>query len=322
MVCELCGKPVENLTNGACAACLATLAAMQSSPAQSLGVATATVPVATSYTSAPSQGPSPATSTSALAGKFAIVTGANRGIGRAIAERMLDNGADVHIIDIDGSNRSEIQSFAQARQRRCSFSVADVTDDAAMAVLVAELAAEHGRIDILVNNAGVYHSGVFREHSRAYWDHQFAVNVTAPFALSQKVLPHMPPKTGAGIVNIASVAGKSGAPFSAGYVASKHAIVGLTRAMADDLAPLGINVNAIAPGFVDTDMLKQIMQEIAPLAGDTGPDQTLSEYLAMIPQRRLVHPRDVAELAVYLASPVAASITGQTINVSGGWLTY
>lgn len=316
MICELCAEPVESLTDGACGACRAVLAAMQSSAARPTAVAAA--PVESSYAAAPAQSAPPAM----LTGKFAIVTGANRGIGRAIAERMLDNGADVHIIDIDDSHRSEIHSFAQARGRRCSFSLADVTDDVAMALLVAELAAEHGRIDILVNNAGVYHSGVFREHSRAYWDRQFAVNVTAPFALSQKVLPHMLPNTGAGIVNIASVAGKSGAPFSAGYVASKHAIVGLTRAMADDLAPLGINVNAIAPGFVDTEMLKQIMREIAPLAGDSGPDQTLSEYLAMVPQRRLVHPRDVAELAVYLASPVAASITGQTINVSGGWLTY
>lgn len=317
MICELCGDPVPSLTDGACPACLATLAAMQSTIAQPPAAA-----VSPAYGSAPGVSAGPQASSSTLVGKFAVVTGANRGIGRAIAERMLDNGADVHIIDIDSSNRGEIQSFAEARQRRCSFSVADVTDDAAMAQVIAALAGERGSIDILVNDAGVYHSGVFAKYSRRDWDHQFAVNVTAPFALSQKVLPLMPTKAGAVIINIASVAGKSGAPFSAGYVASKHAIVGLTRSMADDLAPLGINVNAIAPGFVDTDLLKQIMREIAPLAGDTGPDQTLSEYLAIIPQHRLVQPRDVAELAVYLASPAAASITGQIINVSGGWLTY
>ena len=320
MICELCGEPVPSVTDGACAACLATLAAMQSNTGRPM--ATPTAPVVPAYAAAPAQSAPPQNLSNPLADKFAVVTGANRGIGRAIAERMLDNGADVHIIDIDSSNCGEIQSFAEARQRRCSFSVADVTDDAAMAQVIAGLARERGRIDILVNDAGVYHSGVFGEYSRRDWDHQFAVNVTAPFALSQKVLPFMPSKAGAVIINIASVAGKSGAPFSAGYVASKHAIVGLTRSMADDLAHLGINVNAIAPGFVDTDLLKQILREIAPLAGDTGPDQTLSEYLAIIPQHRLVQPRDVAELAVYLASPAAASITGQIINVSGGWLTY
>lgn len=320
MICELCGEPAPSLTNGACTACVATLAAMQSDTVPPTSIAA--TPAATSYGSAQAQSASAASVASPLAGKLAVVTGANRGIGRAIAQRMLDNGADVHVIDIDSSNFTELVGFAEARQRRCSHSVADVTDHAAMARIITGLAGERGCIDILVNDAGVYHSGVFVKYSRQDWDHQFAVNVTAPFALSQTVVPFMPTKGGAVIVNIASVAGKAGAPFSVGYVASKHAIVGLTRAMADDLAPLGINVNAIAPGFVDTDMLKQIMREIAPLAGDTGPDQTLSEYLAMIPQHRLVQPRDVAELAVYLASPAAASITGQIINVSGGWLTY
>jgi NAD(P)-dependent dehydrogenase (short-subunit alcohol dehydrogenase family) len=320
VICELCGEPVSSLTNGACAACLATLASLQSNAGRP--ATTAPPSVTPSYGAAPAQSTSSANLSGTLAGKFAVVTGANRGIGRAIVERMLDNGADVHIIDIENSNYVEIERFANARQRRCSFSQADVTDDAAMVQIITGLASERGGIDILVNDAGVYHSGVFAKYSRRDWDHQFAVNVSAPFALSQTVVPFMPTKAGAVIINIASVAGKSGAPFSVGYVASKHAIVGLTRAMADDLAPVGINVNAIAPGFVDTDMLKQIMREVAPLAGDTGPDQTLSEYLAIIPQHRLVQPRDVAELAVFLASPAAASITGQIVNVSGGWLTY
>lgn len=320
MICELCGDRVPSLSNGACNACLALLAAMQ---AGADGVTTAARAAPTSAAIAATNPGSPTQgSCSVLTGKFAIVTGANRGIGRAIAERLLDNGVDVHIIDIDSSNRGELQDFAQARGRQISYSVADVTDDKAMAQIVAALAQARGRVDILVNNAGVYHAGVFAEYSRRDWEHQFAVNVTAPFALSQAVLPLMPAKAGAVVINIASIAGKSGAPFSAGYVASKHAMVGLTRSMADDLAPLGINVNAIAPGFVDTDLLKQILREIAPLSGDSGPDQTLSEYLAVIPQHRLVQPRDVAELAVYLASPAAASITGQIINVSGGWLTY
>jgi 3-hydroxybutyrate dehydrogenase len=255
-----------------------------------------------------------------VASQLALVTGGNRGVGRAIVERMLDQGFDVHTIDVDGSNFDELARYAASRQRRLTTSVADITDSPAMRRLIDELGRAHGGIQVLVNNAGVYHAAQFTEHSRASWDRQFAVNVTAPFELSQMVVPWMPVKANARIINIASVVGEYGGALAAGYVASKHAIVGLTRATALDLAPLGINVNAIAPGLVDTTMLKQIVSEIAPLAGFTTPEQALQQLVRQVPQHRVVQPQEVAELAIYLASPASASVTGQVINVSGGWL--
>lgn len=321
MICELCGERRAALTNGACADCLALLDALSASEP-----GTASPPARTSPAGAPPAFAALASADFAagrlLHDKIAIVTGGNRGIGRAIAERMLDHGAHVHVIDIQESNFETLQRYADARGRHCTQVVADVTDDATMRQVVADIGGENGRIDVLVNNAGVFHGSRFTEHTRRDWDHQFAVNVTAPFILSQAVVPWMPPDSGAGIVNLASVAGKTGSAFNVGYTASKHAIVGLTRALALDLAPLGINVNAIAPGFVDTDMLKQIVDELAPLIGNVQPNQMLQGLIESVPQKRLVVPRDVAEMAVFLAAPVSSSITGQIVNVSGGWLEY
>ena len=248
------------------------------------------------------------------------MTGGNRGIGRAIVERFLEHGFRVHIIDIDGSNFEELKRAAASRQRHLTTTVADITDTHTVCRVIDELARAYGGIQVLVNNAGVYHAARLTEHSRERWDRQFAVNVTAAFEICQAVVPWMPVRGDGRIINIASVVGEYGGALAAGYVASKHAIVGLTRAIALDLAPSGINVNAIAPGLVDTAMLKQIVSEIAPLAGHTGPEQTLQYLVQQIPQRRVVQPREIAELAIYLASPASASITGQIINVSGGWL--
>lgn len=308
MICELCGDAASSLGQGCCPACLKLL-----SPSSSSG-STATPPVAAAAAS---------TSQEAArhgAPQLALVTGGNRGIGRAIVERLLECGFDVHTVDIDGSHFDQMLAQAATRQRRLTATVVDVTDTSAMRALIADLGRAHGGIRILVNNAGVYHAARFTEHSRGQWDRQFAVNVTAPYELSQMVVPWMPVKADARIINIASVVGEYGGAMAVGYVASKHAIVGLTRAMALDLAPLGINVNAIAPGLVDTLMLKQILAEVATVAGHSGPEQTLQQLIGEIPQHRVVQAREVADLAMYLASPASASVTGQVINVSGGWL--
>lgn len=302
MICELCGEPATTLDQGCCPVCMALLA----------------LPLSSNLPASP-RSAVPAAPRAATA-SLAVVTGGNRGIGRAIVERLLDYGLDVHIIDVDGSNFDDLSRYAASQQRHLTTTVADVADGPAMRRTIDALGRERGGIQVLVNNAGVFHAARFAEHSRASWDRQFAVNVTAAFELSQAVVPWMPVKGDARIVNIASVVGKFGGAFAAGYVASKHAIVGLTQAAALDLAPLGINVNAIAPGLVDTEMGKQITREIAPLAGDAGPEQTLHHLVEQIPQHRLLQPREVADLAIYLVSPAAAGVTGQVINVSGGWL--
>lgn len=308
MICELCGDPASALDQGCCPNCVSLLSQVSAS-----GVSSSPQPVASISPLAPS-------AVHGTAAQLALVTGGNRGIGRAIVERLLEHGFDVHTVDIDGSNFEQMKSEAASRQRRLTTTVADITDGPAMRRVIDELGRAYGGIQVLVNNAGVYHAARLTEHARASWDRQFAVNVTAAFELCQAVVPWMPVKGDGRIINIASVVGEYGGALAAGYVASKHAMVGLTRAIALDLAPSGINVNAIAPGLVDTEMLKQILNEIAPLAGHGGPEQTLQQLVRQIPQHRVVQPREIAELAVYLASPASASVTGEVINVSGGWL--
>lgn len=305
MICELCGELAAALDQGCCAHCVSLVS---QSPASNVA------------SSPESTAPIELIAPRGTATRLALVTGGNRGIGRAIVERFLEHGFRVHIIDIDGSNFEELKRAAASRQRHLTTTVADITDTHTVCRVIDELARAYGGIQVLVNNAGVYHAARLTEHSRERWDRQFAVNVTAAFEICQAVVPWMPVRGDGRIINIASVVGEYGGALAAGYVASKHAIVGLTRAIALDLAPSGINVNAIAPGLVDTAMLKQIVSEIAPLVGHTGPEQTLQYLVQQIPQRRVVQPREIAELAIYLASPASASITGQIINVSGGWL--
>lgn len=308
MICELCGEPASALEQGCCSNCIALLAQPFTSNVAVTSPAVAplvSIPLSTAH---------------GTQARLALVTGGNRGIGRAIVERLLEHGFDVHTIDIDGSNFEQMKNEAARGQCRLTTTLADITDAPTILRVVEDLGRANGSIQVLVNNAGVYHAARLTEHSRASWDRQFAVNVTAAFELCQAVVPWMPVKGDGRIINIASVVGEHGGAFSAAYVASKHAIVGLTRATALDLAPSGINVNAIAPGLVDTQMLRQIVNEIAALAGHAGPEQTLQQLLHQVPQHRLVQPREIAELAVYLASPAAASVTGQVINVSGGWL--
>lgn len=307
-ICELCGERADALDQGCCPVCVARLRA----PSLSTLPTTSPAPIAV-------PGPAYEPRAGGVPG-LAIVTGGNGGIGRAIVARLLDLGHDVHVIDLATDHFESLGRHAASRGRRFSGTRADITDGLAMRALLAELARAHGGIRILVNNAGVFHGARLTEHSRAAWDRQFAVNVTAPFELCQAAVPFMPTQADARIINISSIVGRIGGAFAAGYVASKHAVVGLTQSVALELAPLGITVNAVAPGFTDTPFVHQIMREVSPLAGELNPDRTLAEFLRQIPQHRLMQPAEIADLVAYLVSPAAGGITGQVINVSGGWL--
>ena len=307
MICELCGNRQTTASNRVCAECMALLPG-------SLSPATAVTGRAVEAST------DTGCSSLDLTARRAVVTGGNRGIGRAIAERLLDCGASVDVLDIDVSSQAGLEAHAATRPGGLTVTRADVTDRAALERVAEDLRTQGTRVDIVVNNAGIFHSGVFSDHARDTWDRQFAVNVTGPFLVSQVMLPLM--QNGGRIINIASAAGKMGAALAAGYIASKHAVVGLTKAMAHELAQDGITVNAVAPGYVDTALLRQITEEYATHAGHGDPQRTLQEFLADVPLARVVQPREVADLVVYLASDVSGGMTGQIVNLSAGLLPY
>ena len=230
-----------------------------------------------------------------LAGRIALVTGAGRGIGAAIAARLAAQGATVC--------RADIAAGADLR--------VDVTDRAGLAQAVARLKAEHGGIDILVNNAGLLATGPFDATSGEDWDRLLAVNLTGVFNCVQAVVPAMRGRAGAAIVNIASVSAEKGggAMGNVWYGATKAGVVAITRGLGRDLGPEGIRVNAIAPGFIETDMVRGHLTE-----------DLRARILARFPLGRFAEAEDVAKAAVFLVSDAAAFITGETLAVDGGFL--
>ncbi|MBI5355052.1 MAG: 3-oxoacyl-ACP reductase FabG [Candidatus Aenigmarchaeota archaeon] len=244
-----------------------------------------------------------------LNGKKALVTGAARGIGKAIALALAKQGADVCVNDvIEGENVvKEIKSTG----RDAFFFHADVSKSSEVSKMFNEARKRWGKLDILVNNAGILRSSPFESISEEEWDNVIGINLKGQFLCSREAVRLMP--RGARIINIASIAsGGSGIGFLgiAHYTASKGAIVALTENMAVDLAAKGINVNAIAPGAVDTDMTKGMLDD----------DKSRKAFLSRIPKGRIGRPEDIAAVAVFLASQEADYVNGTVIYADGGWL--
>lgn len=253
--------------------------------------------------------------TESLTGLHALVTGAGRGIGAAIARSLAAAGADVTLL---GRSRAALDGLAaQLGSVRHSCQVADVADAESVRTAVAAARAAVGPITVLVNNAGQALSAPLGATSDALWQSMLSVNLTGTFHCMRECLPDML-KAGFGrIVNVASTAGITGYPYVSAYCASKHGVIGLTRAVALETARRNITVNAVCPGYTDTDLVRSAVANITVKTG-RGESEALAELVSHNPQRRLVTPEEVADTVRWLCQRSSASITGQSVAVAGG----
>ena len=242
---------------------------------------------------------------STLAGRVALVTGASRGIGRAIALRLASGGATV-IAAARGDHAAAVAADIVAAGGAADGVTMDVTDEASISSVVADVLARHGRVDILVNNAGITRDQLMLRMKREDWDAVISANLTGAFTCVQAVLKSMVRARYGRIVTITSVVGEAGNAGQANYAASKAGLIGFTKAMALEVASRGITVNAVAPGLIDTDMTRAISEG----AHD--------EWAKKIPLQRLGTPEDIAAAVRFLASDEAAYITGHVLAVNGG----
>lgn len=243
-----------------------------------------------------------------LAGKTALVTGAARGIGRAIALRFAAEGANLVLCDLDLESLRNVVEEAESAGVKALIRHADVTVREQVQALVDEGVSELGAIDVLVNNAGIFFNAPFEQTSDAQYDRIMAVNVKGVFLVSQIVIRHWLRREIKGaIVNLASIGAAIAFVDSSAYCATKGAVASMTRCIALEYGPRGIRANSMAPGIIDTPML---------------PSQEDNERWAKtaIPLRRLGEPRDVADVALFLASDESRYITGEMIFVDGGWM--
>ena len=255
-----------------------------------------------------------------LDGKVALVTGAARGIGRAIALRLAQEGADVAVADVNEAGAQAVAEEARRAGRRALAIKADVARREEVDAMVARAAGELGGLDIAVANAGIVVIAPLLEMSEPDWDRIFAVNVKGAWLTAAAAAQRMIQQgRGGRLILASSRVGKTPSRLhpTGAYATTKHAIVGLTRVLAFELAKHQITVNAYCPGMVDTDMLKSIDEAVAKRRG-MPPGTYTAESLAQIPLGRIQQPEDVANMVAWLASGEAAYMTGQAVNIEGG----
>ena len=253
-----------------------------------------------------------------LQGKVAIVTGAGRGIGRSIALRLAQEGADVLVSDVDGATAENTAREIATLGRRSVGMRADVTRPADMKEMAARSLAELGGIHILVNNAGIVQVKPWLELADEDLDRMFGVNIKGTLFASQAVAPTLVEQRSGRIINIASVAAKVSRPFFLHYAASKAAVVNMTRGMALYLAPYNVTCNSVCPGTVDTKMWEYLDEALGALEG-RAKGEALKHRIGAIPLGRVEQPEDVAGVVAFLASEDSGYMTGQSLLVDGGF---
>lgn len=241
-----------------------------------------------------------------LAGKVALVTGAAQGIGKAVSLLLARNGADIIVSDVNLEKAEETAKEVQTLGRKALAIKADVAKLEDVEKMVEATLAQFGHVDILVNNAGIARDKLILRMTEEDWDAVLNINLKGTFNCTKAVVRHMSKQRSGKIVNIASVVGEMGNAGQGNYAASKAGVIGFTKTIAREFAQRGINVNAIAPGYIETPMT------------DALPDKAKEELKRLIPMDRLGKPEDVAEAVLFLVSESANYITGQVLNVNGG----
>ena len=247
-----------------------------------------------------------------LEGRSALITGASRGIGRAIALCFAEAGCDValnYVAEASRDNAGEAEMVAEAARalgRRAICVEADVTDVESTRAMAEAAIEALGKLDVLVNNAGITRDRTLKKLDKGDWDAVIAVNLTGAFNCTQAVIDHMRERRSGRIISLASVVGQTGNIGQTNYAASKAGLIGFTKSLAREVARRNITVNAIAPGFIDTEMTRAV------------PAEALDEVVSTIPMGRVGLPEDIADAALFLASDAASYITGHVLAVNGG----
>ena len=245
-----------------------------------------------------------------LTGKTALVTGASRGLGRAMALALARAGSDVALNARQEEPLQEVSEEIRRMGRKTLIAAGDVSDEVKGKEVVEQVQRGMGRIDVLVNNAGVWEGSYLVRLNKEDWDRVVQTNLTGTYLMARAVGKLMLKQKSGKIINMASISGFKASPQSLAYAATKAGVIQMTRVMALELGPAGVTVNAIAPGFFDTDMTKRYQEESS--------REALEAYTARIPLRRRGRPEDLEGLVVFLASKAADHITGQTLVIDGG----
>ena len=259
-----------------------------------------------------------------LSGKVALITGSTSGIGLGIARALASAGSDIVLNGFANPEQvAELQKGIAANHRvRVTYSAADMSKPDAIKKMMEETLRSSGAVDILVNNAGIQHVAPLQEFPPEKWDAILAINLSAAFHTTRLALPAMTAKRWGRIINVASAHGLVASPYKSAYVAAKHGIVGLTKVTALEAAEQGVTCNAICPGYVYTPLVEAQIEGQAKAHGIPREQVIRDVLLAQQPNKRFASVEELGALTIFLASDAAASITGTTLPVDGGWTAH